>query len=173
VQTIRNRDNHTRKENAVGRRLIVIAATVATLIGVGAVGAFAQSAAPRFVLTGVVFVEGGTGGRAWLQEPTLTQNQVVTVRQGDSIGDYRLASIFEDRVVLDGPGGKVTVPLAGVSGPAAAGAAKPAPSAKLGEGVPQHKPPAPMPPGHVDTRTDRTKKFKFNDLPSLLGGGRN
>jgi hypothetical protein len=157
----------------VGRRLIVIAATLATLIGAGAVVAFGQSAAPRFTLTGVVFVEGGTGGRAWLQEPTLTQNQVVTVRRGDTIGAYRLTSIFEDRVVLDGPSGQLTVPLAGVSGPATAGAAKQPPAAKLGEGVPAHQPPPPMPAGHVDTRTDRTKKFRFNEFPSLFGGGRN
>lgn len=72
-----------------------------------------QPAAERFVLSGVIVFEGG-GGLAWLQEPTLTGNSVVTVRPGDSVGPYRLTRILEDRIELEGPAGKVLVPIYGV-----------------------------------------------------------
>lgn len=117
------------------RRLILIAATWAVLVGVYTVNAAAQPApaGTRFTLTGVVFVEGGPG-RAWLQEPTLTRNEVVSVRPGDSVGAYRLTKVLEDRVEMEGPTGKFSIPLAGApsSAPAAV-AATPAPA------------PAPMP----------------------------
>ena len=100
------------------RRLMLIGATWAALVGAGAGSAEAQSA-ERFILTGVVFVEGGTG-RAWLQEPTLTNNEIVSVRPGDSIGPYRLTKVLEDRVELEGPAGKLSVRLAGTPGPATA-----------------------------------------------------
>jgi hypothetical protein len=99
----------------------VVAAICALLVAAAAAGADAQSwdpAGTRFTLSGVVVVEGG--GRAWLQEPTLTQNQTVAVRPGDSIGPYRLTKILEDRVELEGPGGKFSVMLAGVASPVAA-----------------------------------------------------
>ena len=101
----------------MSRRLILIAATWAALVGVMAGSADAQS--ERFILSGVVFVEGGGAGLAWLQEPSLTQDQVVTLRQGDSIGPYRLTKILEDQVELEGPGGKFSVPLSGASATAA------------------------------------------------------
>ena len=74
----------------------------------------AQSVAPsgpQFTLSGVVVVEGG--GRAWLQEPVLTQNEIVAVRPGENIGPYRLTKILEDRVELAGPSGTFSVRLAG------------------------------------------------------------
>ena len=88
--------------------------TVAILAG----SAQAQSVTSpneRFVLSGVVYVEGG-GGLAWLQEPTFTNNRVVTVRVGDRIGPYRLTKVLDDQVELEGPGGRVSVPLAGTGG---------------------------------------------------------
>jgi hypothetical protein len=98
--------------------MILTALTVAGLIVAGGLSRDAYAADPNFTLTGVVFVEGGTGGRAWLQEPTLTQNQVVPLRPGESIGPYKLAAIKEDRVELQGPAGKVVVFLAGAGAPA-------------------------------------------------------
>lgn len=86
----------------------------------------APPAGPRFMLNGVVVVEGG--GRAWLQEPVLTKNQVVAIRPGESIGPYRLTKVLDDRVEMTGPSGAFVVLLAGGSSPAVA--------------APQPKPPA-------------------------------
>ena len=52
-----------------------------------------------------------------MQEPQLTQNQPVAVRPGESIGPYRLTKVLEDRVELQGPGGTISVLLAGVQAP--------------------------------------------------------
>jgi hypothetical protein len=154
----------------VSRRLLLIAAMWAVLVGVGvSVGSADAQSGERFVLTGVVFVEGG-GGRAWLQEPTLTQNQVVTVRPGESIGPYRLTKILEDRVEMEGPAGKVSVRLAGAPGPATAAAHS---SAQGTASTPDVAHPAPtIAPPPVDLRTDPSKKFDFGSFPSLLMGGR-
>lgn len=82
-------------------------------------------AGPRFMLSGVVVVEGG--GRAWLQEPALTKNQIVALRPGESIGPYRLTKILEDRVEMTGPSGAFVVLLAGASGPATVATPPPRP----------------------------------------------
>jgi hypothetical protein len=66
----------------------------------------------RFLVTGVIFVEGG-GGMAWIQEPTFTQNQVMTLRPGDMVGPYKLSKVLEDGVELEGPKGTLRVPLYG------------------------------------------------------------
>lgn len=95
------------------RRVLTAAAWVVLVVAAAAGSADAQG--PRFTLSGVVVVEGG--GRAWLQEPQLTQNQPVAVRPGESIGPYRLTKVLEDRVELEGPGGKISVLLAGVQAP--------------------------------------------------------
>src|SRR5262245_20394526 len=100
------------------RGAILIAGTCAGLL-VGGVAAGVSAEGERFVLTGVVSVEGG-GGVAWLQEPTLTQDKVVTARVGERIGPYRLTKISEDQVEMEGPQGKFSVPLAGASAPNAA-----------------------------------------------------
>ena len=103
------------------RFLIVAAWAVAAFAGAaGAAGA----QTPNFTLSGLVVVDGG--GRAWLQEPVLTQNQPVGLRPGESIGPYRLTKILDDRVELAGPSGTFTVLLAGVQG-ATAAVAPPAP----------------------------------------------
>src|SRR5215510_687023 len=105
-------------ERIVGKLLIPIAAMLTMVLGAPTWGSSAQAGAPpreQFVLTGLVYVEGGRG-LAWLQEPTFTNNQIVTVRLGDRVGPYRLTKIMEDQVELEGPGGKLSVPLAGTGG---------------------------------------------------------
>ena len=100
------------------RRLILIAATWAAVVGLVAGSAHAQApTAPggQFVLVGVVLLEGGSG-LAWVQEPNFTNNKVVTVRLGDSVGPYRVTKILTHQVELTGPGGTVSVPLAGLPG---------------------------------------------------------
>jgi hypothetical protein len=106
------------KENAVTRRLVLFAATWAAVVGLVAGSAHAQAPAPPgggFILSGVVMLEGGKG-LAWIQEPSFTNNKVVTVRLGDSVGPYRVTKILTHQVELAGPGGTVSVPLAGVPG---------------------------------------------------------
>ena len=100
------------------RRLILIAATWAAVVGLVAGSAHAQSPTPpggQFVLVGVVLLEGGRG-LAMVQEPNFTSNKVVTVRLGDSVGPYRVTKILTHLVELTGPGGTVSVPLAGLPG---------------------------------------------------------
>lgn len=85
----------------------------------------AQPSAPgaeRFVLTGMV-VWSGKEGVAWLQEPDLTRNQIVTLRIGESVGPWKLTQFLENGVELDGPAGKVVVPLQNVGGGGSAVAA--------------------------------------------------
>lgn len=93
-------------------------------LGVGVLVGNAHAQAPadeRFVLSGVVFVEGGKGV-AWLQEPTFTKNQIVTVRPGDSVGPYRVTRILQHQIELAGPAGTFSVPLAGTAGTPTTGA---------------------------------------------------
>ena len=123
----------------------ILAAAWLVLIVAGV--ADAQSAAPRFMLSGVVVVEGG--GRAWLQEPSLTKNQIVALRPGESIGPYRLTKILDDRVELAGPQGTFVVLLAGAQGPATVAAPAPRPAP-----VREATPPSsndPNDPGRVDS----------------------
>lgn len=91
--------------------------------------ALAQTGAPaaeRFVLSGLVVFDDGEGV-AWLQEPTLTRDQVVSLRRGDRVGPWTLTRLLDNRVELEGPGGKVLVPLhnAGGAGVASGGPATP------------------------------------------------
>lgn len=104
----------------------ILAAAWLVLVVVAAGVAGAQSVTPRFTLTGVVVVEGG--GRAWLQEPSLTKDQTVALRPGESIGPYRLTKILDDRVELAGPHGTFVVLLAGAQGPVTAAAPAPRPA---------------------------------------------
>jgi hypothetical protein len=110
------------------KRFMLVASVLAVLISNAAPSVHAQAnpqgGAEHFTLTGVIFSEGG-GGLAWLQEPKLTNNQVVGVRRGESVGPYRLTAIFEDRVELEGPAGKLFVPLYGPSSPQTAVASPP------------------------------------------------
>ena len=154
------------------RGILTAVIWMAFVIAAGA--ATAQSVGPQFMLSGVVVVEGG--GRAWLQEPVLTQNQVVSLRPGESIGPYRLTKILDDRVELVGPNGTFSVMLAGAQGPATAAAPQPPRPAPVREPTPPSSndpndpnrvvvlppgpPLAPLPPG-----TPRV------DFGSLLRGG--
>jgi hypothetical protein len=106
-----------------------VEAIVSLLMMTAAAGVHAQNSPPAaegFILSGVISVDGG-GGFAWLQEPRLTNNQVVAVRRGETVGPYRLTEIFEDRVELEGPAGKLLVPLfnAQAAAPSQAVAASP------------------------------------------------
>jgi hypothetical protein len=112
------------------KRILTVVAWAVVACAAAAGAADAQT--PQFTLSGLVVVEGG--GRAWLQEPVLTQNQPVALRPGESIGPYRLTKIFDDRVELVGPSGSMWVFLAGIQGPTVAAPA-PAP-----------QPPPPVPP---------------------------
>jgi hypothetical protein len=138
----------------MSRWFVAVIWTVSWVVAAGT--ADAQSG-PRFVLSGIVVVDGG--GRAWLQEPQLTQNQTVSLRVGESIGPYRLTKVLDDRVELAGPTGTVSVLLAGSTGPAtaaAAPAARPTPPPSDPDSVipperqavlPPGPPLAPLPPG--------------------------
>ena len=122
---------------------ILAAVAWAVFVIAAAAGAADAQTEPRFTLSGIALVDGG--GRAWLQEPQLTQNQPVALRPGESIGPYRLTKIFEDRVELVGPSGPISVLLAGVSGPATGAASPP----------PRPSPPAPVPESAPTTGPDR------------------
>lgn len=107
------------KENAVKRQLALIAATWVAVVALLAGNAHAQSPTPpggQFVLVGVVVLLEEGRRLAWVQEPTLTDNKIVTVRVGDSVGPYRVTKILTHQVEFTGPGGPVSVPLAGLPG---------------------------------------------------------
>jgi hypothetical protein len=149
--------------------LIIFAAFLMGVIGIAGV-ADAQTGAEKFVLTGVVYVEGGRGV-AWLQEPTFTGNKITTLRVGDAIGPYRLTKILEDQVELEGPGGKVAVPLAG-SGGAISVAATPAAPEHTADSPSHELPPHPAlnnPDAIVVVRGDPSRNFPASDL--LIGAG--
>jgi hypothetical protein len=157
----------------MGRRVVLTAVALAVLIMAGGLPSKAFATDPNFVLTGVVFVEGGNGGRAWLQEPTLTQNQVVPLRPGESIGPYRLTAIQEDRVELQGPAGKVVVFLAGAGAPATPVADTAAPTRRVTRrGRPQSEASVPSgPPTPIPDPPNAMPKFNFSEgLGALLGG---
>jgi hypothetical protein len=107
------------RESAVRRtaRHVFLLACLLILVTASGVHGQGQSqpAPEKFVLSGVIVFDGGDGV-AWLQEPILTGNHVVTVRPGDRLGPYRLARIHEDRVELEGPTGTVFVPVYNTEG---------------------------------------------------------
>ena len=132
----------------MGKMLGAAVCTVLLSAG-GVLTQVTPAAGAQFMLTGVVVVEGG--GRAWLQEPQLTGNEVVAIRVGESIGPYRLTKILEDRVELVGPNGPFAVRLAGAQGPATAAVPTPAapifaPAPPLPDGRPLDPPLGPPPP---------------------------
>lgn len=125
------------------RRLILIAATWAAVVGLVAGSGEAQaptSPGGQFFVVGVVMLEGGRD-LAWIQEPNFTGNKVVTVRLGDSVGPYRVTKILTHQVELTGPGGTVSVPLGGVPG-----AVSVASSAGTAQGPAGALPPGELPP---------------------------
>jgi hypothetical protein len=150
----------------VSKSLIIFAAFLMTVVGMAGV---VDAQTEKFVLTGVVYVEGGRGV-AWIQEPTFTNNKIVTLRQGDSIGPYRLTKILEDQIELEGPGGKVAVPLAGSGGAISVAAvpAPPGPADPTSHELPPH-PALNNPDAIVVARGDPSRNFPASDL--LIGAG--
>ncbi len=97
------------------KNLVALTTAVLSVLGATLVAASAQApAGERFVLSGLVVLDGGYGS-AWLQEPSLTENRIVRVRRGDSVGPWRVTRILEDRVELEGPAGSVKYVILGVS----------------------------------------------------------
>jgi hypothetical protein len=130
-----------------------------TLAAMSVVNADAQ----QFSMTGVVVVEGNS--RVWLQEPSLTQNRIVVVRVGESVGPYRVTKILEDRVELAGPGGALVVRLAGAQG------APPAPTVAAAPAVPAPEPPPNTNEKHVVITLDpKGAPGPRADFGSLLRG---
>ena len=132
-------------------RFMAVAAVLSAVIGgaAGNVDGQGPPAAEKFVLSGVIFFDGWSG-LAWLQEPTLTGNQVVAVPQGGTVGQYRLTRILADRVELEGPAGKILVPIhnvRGAAGPAVASAAPAAPVSPPGAGAAPVAAAVSQPPG--------------------------
>ena len=102
----------------------MISSVLLILLGATGSGVYAQPGGPggeRFVLTGMV-VWSDKEGVAWLQEPELTRNEIVTVRIGESVGPWKLTQFRDNGVELDGPAGKVLVPLGAPGSAVAAGA---------------------------------------------------
>jgi hypothetical protein len=134
-------------------KIKTISVVLMMLLGATGAGVSAQPGAPgaeRFVLTGMV-VWSGEEGVAWLQEPDLTRNQIVVLRIGESVGPWKLTRFLNNGVELDGPTGKVLVPLQNVGGGgsavAAGSPAGPAPAASTARALPGgDTPPVAAPP---------------------------
>src|SRR5262249_29392648 len=109
-------------------KIVALATMAFTLFG--AIPVFAEggdAAANAFILSGLVVYDDGDG-RAWIQEKTLTQNQVVVLKRGQSVGPWKLTRIMPGRVELDGPGGTISVLLSDGSGGGTRSAAVGAPA---------------------------------------------
>jgi hypothetical protein len=83
----------------------------------------------HFTVVGVVIAPGRS--LVFLQEPALTQNTVVAVARGDSIGPYRVAEIETDRVLLHSQDREYAVLFSRGASPAVASAG----SARGGGGI--------------------------------------
>ena len=130
------------------RRPCRIALIVGVLLAIPALGAEAEPVRkPQFELVGVVKRE-GDASLALLKEPQLTAGAEVLLRVGQSIGDYRLIAVEEDRVSLESPTGVITVTLAGTkdssSSTAAAPLPKPQPEARPAPSAPAEPAPNPV-----------------------------
>jgi hypothetical protein len=139
------------------RPIVVTTLVVVLLVPLG--GVRAEGRTPeKFVLSGVLVLEGGRGV-AYLQEPTLTGNRVVTVRTGESIGPYRVTKILDDRVELEGPAGTVLIPVSGgsVGGPTAVASTAPGPPSPPASLVPERAPVKPLTP---EERAAAVRRFE-------------
>jgi hypothetical protein len=97
---------------------------VAVLLASPLVGAASELRQPAFELAGLAKLEGDRSF-ALLKEPELTGGAPVLVRQGQSIGPYRLIAVEDDRVLLESPTGRVTVHLGSKGGSGAAAGSPP------------------------------------------------
>jgi hypothetical protein len=99
-------------------KITIISLVLLLLLGATGAGVSGQPVTPgaeRFVLTGMVMWSGNEGV-AYLQEPDLTRNELVTLRIGESVGPWKLTRFLDNGVELDGPTGKVLVPLHNAGG---------------------------------------------------------
>lgn len=149
------------------RKIAPLIAAALAVVCVVAGAAYAQSG-EQFVLSGLVYVEGGRG-LAWLQEPNYTSDKVVVVRVGDTIGPYRLTKILDDQVELEGPGGKLSVPLAGTGGAISVASIPAAGHEPQGEVVMPAHPALNDPRAIVLERGDPRRNFPASSL--LIGAG--
>lgn len=90
------------------RTIVALAALALSVVSVPQLAP--AQAPPQFVLNGIVIPDNGRAF-VWIQEPTLTQGKVIVLRPGETVGPYRLGKVEDDRVELEGPGGKMMVPL--------------------------------------------------------------
>lgn len=148
---------HQRKSTRLNTSLAVVM-TLFAVIGLAARGAHGQGTGQpvfeRFVLSGVLVLEGGAG-MAWLREPSLTGDRVVVLRPGERVGPYRLTRILEDRVELEGPRGKVLLPI--YDGLRTPGTAVASAAPEMSRPVPSPGPPAatvPEPPAAARPDTE-------------------
>jgi hypothetical protein len=113
--------NRRASGRARGKRSLSKALAIALITGLSWLGLHGIARAEGFVLTGLVLLSDRGDGIAYLLEPSLTNNEVMAVRRGDTIGPYRLTRILDDRVELEGPAGTVVVPVRGGGSAVAAG----------------------------------------------------
>lgn len=92
------------------RTIVALAALALGVVSVPQLAPAQAPAPPQFVLNGIVIPENGKAF-VWIQEPSLTQGKVIVLRPGETVGPYKLGKVEDDRVELEGPGGKVMVPL--------------------------------------------------------------
>jgi hypothetical protein len=146
--------------------MIVVIAAAGMIASMAAGAAYAQSN-ERFVLSGLISIEGDRG-LAWLQEPTYTNDKIIVVRVGDNIGPYRLTKILDDQIELVGPAGKVAIPLAGTGGPVNVAVTPQAMPQQPNDRLPPH-PALKNPDAIVFERGDPRRQFPAADL--LIGAG--
>lgn len=92
------------------RTIVALAALTLSVVSVPQLALAQAPAPPQFVLNGIVIPDNGRAF-VWIQEPSLTQGKVIVLRPGETVGPYKLGKVDDDRVVLEGPGSKIMVPL--------------------------------------------------------------
>jgi hypothetical protein len=109
---------------------------------------------PQFELEGLVKLD-GDDSYALLKEPEITGGVSVLVRQGESIGSYRLVAVEDDRVLLESPDREImTVMLGGAPGSPGAVVSEPPlasqPEASLAPPAAPAPPSTPVPVADTD-----------------------
>lgn len=99
-------------DRCIVKKLVALTTVGLALLGPTIVVSAQVPAGEGFVLSGLVVLDGGDGS-VWLQQPTLTKNEIVRVRRGDSVGPWRVSRILGDRVELEGPAGTVNYVILG------------------------------------------------------------
>ncbi len=162
IRRVLDRARATRTLRAVfAAACAAVAFAPGTVLAQNPAPAQGQPSTEKFVLSGVVVVEGGRG-LAWIQEPTLTGNQVVPLRPGERLGPYQLIRVLDDRVELEGPAGTVLVPVYGAA--ASPGTAAPAVAATVRE-TPD---PAPVRPARVEADPNAMSRREIREAADRL-----